>query len=149
MVMAMRVALVLLFVAVVAGQITVVRAGQSMAEAYPEFADLQAPLVSAALAFGVCVEVTLVITGVLVGYLGDERIFGSSSLRLVDALGCTLAVATAIVVSTLFLIPGPPALGLLVLGGALVGATFTLVVLVFRSLLRKAAFTRAGLGEVV
>lgn len=148
-VMVTRAALALLLLAVIAGQVVVVIAAQSMAEAYPEFADLQSPLVAAAITFGVCVEIVLVITGILVGYIRDGRIFRSSSLRLVDIMAGTLAVATVIVVGTLFLIPGPPALGLLLLAGALVGATFTLVLLVLRSLLRKAAFMRVELDEVV
>ncbi|GAA1122310.1 DUF2975 domain-containing protein [Arthrobacter flavus] len=144
-----RAALALLLIAVVVGQIAVFITAQSLASTYPEFANLQVPLVTAGVIFGVCVQVILVITGILVGYIQDGRIFGSSSLRLVDIMAGTLAVATVIVVSTLFLIPGPPALGLLLLGSALVGATFTLLLLVLRSLLHRAAFMRVELDEVV
>ncbi|WP_165067234.1 DUF2975 domain-containing protein [Marisediminicola senii] len=149
MVLVTRVALALLFIAVIAGQIVVVLTAQSMVADYPEFSDLQAPLVSAAILFGICIQVVLVITGALVGYIRDSRIFGSSSLKLVDVMAATLAIATAIVVGTLFLIPGPPALGLLVIGGALVGVTLTLVLLTLRSLLRKSASMRTELDGVV
>lgn len=149
MVLATRAALTLLFLATVAAQIGVVGTGRSMASAYPEFAHLEAPLVGTALLFGICIEVVLVITAILVGYIRDERIFGSTSRKLIDVMAATLAAATAILMGTLFLIPGPPALGLLVIGGALVGATLTMVLLVLRSLLRKTAFMRAELDGVV
>ncbi|GAA1118704.1 DUF2975 domain-containing protein [Arthrobacter flavus] len=148
-VLATRVALSFLFLAVVGGQIGVSLTAQSLARTYPEFVDLRTPLVSAAIAFGVCVQVILAITWILVGQISNGRIFGSSSLRLVNVMACTLAVATVIIVSTMFFVPGPPALGLLLLASALVGATFTLVLLVLRSLLCKAAFMRVELDEVV
>ena len=149
MVLVTRAALALLLLATIAGQIVVVITAQSMVLAYPEFADLQAPLVGAAILFGICVEIILVITWILVGYIRDGRIFGSSSLKLVDIMADTLAVATVIVVGTLFLIPGPPALGLLLMGGALVGLTLTMVLLVLRSLLRKTSYMRVELDGVV
>lgn len=148
-VLATRAALVLLLMATIAGQILVVITARSMASAYPEFAHLEAPLTGAAIFFGTCVEVILVITAILVGYIRDERIFGSTSLKLVDFMAATLAMATATVVGTLFLIPGPPALGLLLIGGVLAGAALTMVLLVLRSLLRKTAFMRAELDGVV
>ena len=147
--MVTRAALALLFIAVIVGQIVAVIAAQSIVEINPEFAEFQAPLVAAAIAFGICVEIVLVITGILVGYTRDGRIFGPSALKLVEFMADTLAVATVIVVVTLFFIPGPPVLGLLLLGCALVGATFTLVLLVLKSLLRRASSMRLELDEVV
>jgi xanthosine utilization system XapX-like protein len=58
-------------------------------------------------------------------------------------------VATFIVGLVLAIIPGPPALALALLGGILAGATFTLVLLVLRSLLSHAVSMRAELEEVV
>jgi hypothetical protein len=144
-----RVALALLFLAVITGQIAVVLTAQFLVETYPEFSDLQGPLVSAAILFGICTQVVLVITGVLVGYIQDSRIFEPTSLKLVDVMAITLATATATVAATLFWVPGPPALGLLLLGGALVGATITLVLLTLRSLLRRTASMRVELDGVV
>jgi hypothetical protein len=145
-----RGALCLLAAAVIIGELVlVVGNAQSLAAAYPEFANLQGPLVFAALAFGVCVEIVLLVTGVLVGYTRDSRIFGPSALKLVDLMVSALGAATAFVVFALFYIPGPPALALLLLGGALMGAAFVLVVLVLRSLLRAATVMRVELDEVV
>lgn len=144
-----RAALAGLFMAVIAGQILVVFTARSLAEDYPEFSDLQAPLVGAAILFGICVQVVLLITGILVGRIRDGRIFAPSSLKLVDLMAVTLAIATLIVVGILFFIPGPPALGLLVIGGALVGVALTLVLLTLRSLLRKTASMRTELDGVI
>lgn len=149
LVLVTRVALGLLLLIVNVGQIIVVFTAQAMAADYPEFSDLQVPLVSAAILVGVCIQVVLVITGILVGYIRDGRIFSSSSLKLVDIMADTLAIATVIVAGTLFLVPGPPALGLLLIGGALVGATLTLVLLTLRSLLRKTVSMRTELEGVV
>ena len=149
MVLATRAALALLLLATIAAQIVVVITGQSMASTYPEFAHLEAPLVGAAILFGICVEVVLIITAILVGYIRDERIFGSTSRKLIDIMAATLAGATAIVAGTVFLVPGPPALGLLLIGGVLAGTTLTMVLLVLRSLLRRTVFMRAELDGVV
>lgn len=149
MVLVTRIALALLLMTVITAQIFVVLSARSMAADYPEFSELETPLVSAAILFGICIQVVLVITGILVGYIRDSRIFASSSLRLVDVMTVALAVATVVVAGTLFLIPGPPALGLLLIGGALVGATLTLVLLTLRSLLRSTASMRTELDGVV
>ena len=144
-----RAALVLLFVAVIGGQIAAFFSAREVVNSYPEFADLQGPLVTAAIAFGMCVQTVLVITGVLAGHTRDGRIFGSQALRLVDVMAGVLVLATLLILGTLFFIPGPPALGLLILGCALVAATITLVLLVLRSLLHRAAFMRVELDEVI
>ena len=144
-----RIALGLLLVVLFLGEVVVIISAQAAAESYPEFAHLQAPLVWAAIAFGVCVATVLTVTGVLVGYTRDGRIFEPRAFRLVDVLITAAAVATIIVAATLLVIPGPPALGLLIVGGVLSGAAVTLVLLVLRSLLRRATFMRVELDEVV
>ncbi len=136
-VMVTRTALGLLFGAVVAGQIFSVVKSQSLAADYPEFSHLQAPLVAASIACGICVEAVLTAAAVLTGYTRDHRIFGPSALKLVGFMAGALAMATAIVVITLFMVPGPPALGLLLLGGALLGTAMTVVLRVLRSRLRN------------
>ncbi|WP_152969931.1 MULTISPECIES: DUF2975 domain-containing protein [Arthrobacter] len=144
-----RAALGLLFLAVIGGQIAAVFSAQAVVDSYPEFADLQGPLVTAAIAFGMCVQTVLVITGILAGHTRDGRIFGPQALRLVDVTAGVLVTATLLILGTLFFIPGPPALGLLILGCALVAATITLVLLVLRALLHRAAFMRVELDEVI
>jgi hypothetical protein len=147
-ILATRIALGLLFGAVIAGQIISVRKSQSLVASYPEFSHLQAPLVAAALAFGICVEAVLITAAVLVGYTRDDRIFAPSACKLVEFMADALAVATAVVVITMFMIPGPPALGLVLLGGALLGTALTLVLRVLRSRLGRAARVRVEHGAV-
>jgi hypothetical protein len=144
-----RVALGALVIAVILGEIAVVVSAQQMAVEYPEFASLQSPLVTAVIAFGLCVEVVLIVTAVLVGFIRDERIFRPAALKLVDVLVVAILVASVIVGLVLLSVPGPPALALALLGGILAGATFTFVLLVLRSLLRRAVFMRVELDEVV
>ena len=144
-----RLALLLLLSAVISAQILTLIISQGMVEDYPEFADLQLPLVSAAIAFGVCVEAVLFISAVLVGHTQDGRIFGPQALRLVDIMIGALVLATILIAVTVFVIPGPPATGLLLMGGAFVGATVTMVVLVLRMLLVRASFMRVELDEVI
>jgi hypothetical protein len=115
----------------------------------PVLAPKQGPLVVTAIAFLICVEALLVITGVLVGYIRADRIFRPSALRLVDALVITVAVATLVTIAALFFVPGPPQLYLLVEAAVPLEVTIALVLLVMRSLLRRAVAMRAELDEVV
>jgi hypothetical protein len=142
-------ALGILALAVLLGEVAVFPIAQSMAEQYPEFAQLRVPLVLAAIAFGVCVEVVLVVVAILVGYIRNGRILGYQAPRFVNVLMFVIAVATAIVLTVLLAIPGPPFLAFVLLTGVLVGATFVLVLLVLRSLLLRAVSMRAELDEVV
>lgn len=121
----------------------------SLARRYPEFTGLQAPSTVGVLAVGVCIEAALAITGLLVAAIRDGRIFERGSLRLVDALITVLIVATVVFATTLLFIPGPLALGLVVLGGVFMGATAVLVLVALRSLLREAMAMQHELAEVV
>ncbi|TBN56589.1 DUF2975 domain-containing protein [Glaciihabitans arcticus] len=143
------IALGALAIGVILAEVVVVTTAQSMAQLYPEFAHLEAPLVAAALVFGFCVEAVLLITALLVSSIDRGRIFDRSALRLVNALAISLILATLTIVVVIPLLPGPPALVLAALGGIIAGAAVTLVVLVLRSLLRQAAFMRLELDEVV
>jgi hypothetical protein len=101
------------------------------------------------LSIGVCVEVVLVVVAILVGSIRNGRILGYLAPRLVNVLIFAIAVATAIALSVLLVIPGPPFLAFVLLAGVLVGATFVLVLVVLRSLLLRAVSMRAELAEVV
>jgi hypothetical protein len=142
-------ALGILAAGVILSEVLMLYTAQSMAEQYPEFADLAGPLAGLAIAFGFCVEAVLTITALLVESIHRGRIFDRGASRLVDALLVTLLTATAVVAAVVPLIPGPPALVFALLGAMLVGIAFFLVVLVLRTLLRQAAFMRLELDEVV
>jgi hypothetical protein len=114
----------------------------------PAFGYEREPLIVLGIAFGICFQALLVVTGILVGYILADRIFHPVALRLVDALVGTLAVATLVVFATLFHMPAPVFAALAVAGTTL-GVTTVLVVLVLRALLRRAASLHAELEEVV
>lgn len=117
-----------------------------LVEFLPGLAPVQGPLIAIALAFGLCVESSLVITAMLVGHARADRIFRPSAVRLVDALVAAAVVATLLVIVALFFIPGPPQLYLLVAAGVPAGATVALLLVVMRSLLRRAVAMHVELG---
>ncbi|WP_165310872.1 DUF2975 domain-containing protein [Microbacterium protaetiae] len=120
-----------------------------LAEFLPVLAPTKGQLAVIAMAFGVCVLVILVATGVLVGYTRSDRIFRPATLRWVDVLVGAFVVGTAVVVAALFFIPGPPQLFLLVEACVPTGIAITLVLLVMRALLRRAVAMQVELDEVV
>jgi len=120
-----------------------------LAELLPVLAPTQGQLAAVAMAFGVCLALILVATGVLVGYTRSDRIFRRAALRWVDVLVGAFALGTALVVVALFFIPGPPQLFLLVEACVPVGIAITLVLLVMRALLRRAVAMHVELDEVV
>lgn len=115
----------------------------------PEFADVETLVTVDMLVVGVCSLLALAIVALLVAAVNDGRIFDRASLRLVDLLVGTIAVVTLTLAGTLPFLPGPPAVGLVVLGGALTTATLALVLLVLRALLRRATAMEDELAEVV
>lgn len=120
-----------------------------LAELLPVLAPTKGQLGAVAMAFGICVAVILVATGVLVGYTRSDRIFRLSALRWVDVLVGASIVGTALIVVALFFIPGPPQLFLLVEACVSAGIAITLVLLVMRALLRRAVAMHLELDEVV
>lgn len=120
-----------------------------LAELLPVLAPTQEQLAAVAMAFGVCLALILVATGVLVGYTRSDRIFRRAALRWVDVLVGAFGLGTALVVVALFFIPGPPQLFLLVEACVPVGIAITLVLLVMRALLRRAVAMHVELDEVV
>lgn len=121
----------------------------SLATQNPEFANLRVPLLALALAVCVCIELVLLITALLVGSIRRDGIFGETAARLVNLLVVAVLVATILTAAMLPLLPGPPALVIMILGGVLAGITLTLVLTVLRSLLRRTALMRVELDEVV
>ncbi|GEM_PF-1706571 len=120
-----------------------------LAEFLPVLAPTKSQLAVVVMAFGVCVAVILVATGVLVGYTTSDRIFRPSALRWVDVLVGAFVAGTALVVVALFFIPGPPQLYILVEACVPVGIAITLVLLVMRALLRRVVAMHVELDEVV
>jgi hypothetical protein len=111
------------------------------------------PLLVPALAFGLTIQFAIIATGVLVARVRSGRILESSALRWVDALIGAITVAGLLSVALVILLrladAVPPGVMLvLVLGGGALGV-LDLLLLVLRSLLRRAIVLRAELDEVV
>jgi hypothetical protein len=143
------VALAVLALLAAAGIVGARGAAEQLVELLPSLAPSQTALTVIGAAFGLCVEVLLVTTGVLVGYIQADRIFHPSALRWVNVLVIAAVAATALAFVALFFIPGPPQLFLFVEACIPVGATITLVLFVMRSLLRRAIAMQIELDEVV
>ena len=121
----------------------------SLAQQNPEFANLQTPLLVLSLGVCVCIEVVLIMTAMLVGSIRRDGIFGDAAGRTVNVLIAAVLVATVLTAAMLPLLPGPPALAIVILAGVVVGLAVTLVLTVLRSLLRRTALMRVELDEVV
>ncbi|MGV8859152.1 DUF2975 domain-containing protein [Rhodoglobus sp.] len=143
------IALGVLAVAVAASCIALMPLSRIAATEYPEFEDLRIPLLTLGLAFGFCVEVILASTAVLVGFIRQDHIFNPDAARLVNLLIVSVVVATITAGATLAFIPGPPLLALAVVASVLVGVTLFFVLLVLKSLLKRAVLMRTELDEVV
>lgn len=120
-----------------------------LVEQHPQLRPLEPLMVTVLFIGGVCVELVLALVALLVAAIHDGRMFDRASLRLVDFLIAVIGAAAVTIAVTIPFLPGPPALGLLAIAGTLVGATTALVLLVLRSLLRRAAAMDEELAEVI
>jgi hypothetical protein len=135
--------------AAVGSYFTAIGAIGGFADYLPDLGPTIRQLGGIALAFGICVAVVLVSTGVLVGYVQTDRIFRPSALRWVNVLVGAFVVGTALVGLALFFIPGPFPFFALVEGCLALTITIDLVLLVLRTLLRRAVGMHLELDEVV
>ncbi|GEL21845.1 membrane protein [Pseudonocardia sulfidoxydans NBRC 16205] len=123
-----------------------------MAEQNPNDAPLRWPATIIAGFWVLCVQVVIVATWQLLTRVTQDRIFSESSLRWVDvivgaiAAGWLVLVAVDVVVLTQADDPGMPMLLLLLTTGVTV---FGLLVVVLRTLLRRATTLRTDLDAVI
>lgn len=115
----------------------------------PEFAWMKVPLLAVTEVALVCMQVFLVCMWVLAGRVVRDSIFETSSLGWVSALAAMPAIVGVAALTSLFFIPGPPLLGLLMLLGVAVCVGLTLLLVVMRSLLAQAAADRTDLAVVI
>jgi hypothetical protein len=112
-----------------------------------------APLLVLGLAFGVCVQIGTLATAVLVARVRTGRVLEISAVRWVDALVGTTTIAGLITValSVVFRLADalPPGIMLLLVLFGVGLLVLDLLLLVLRSLLRRAIALRAELDEVV
>ena len=153
-VIATYVALGILFVGVAVVQYGLVALSQYYAETLePEYARWQLPLLVPSLAFGLCVQFGVVATAVLVARVRSGRILEPGAVRGVDVLvgAVTLAGLLSVVLVVLLRLADavPPGVMLVLVLGGLSLLVVDLLLLVLRSLLRRAILLRAELDEVV
>lgn len=132
-------ALAVVGVAVAVGAAVLVVTAQELVGVYPEYEKLDGALVQAALVFGVCIEVVLVLAAVLVGAARIGALLHRSTGKVLDAQVVVLAAAAAVVVVVLPLVPGPPVVVAAVLGVLVVVVAAVLVAWTLRSVQRRAA----------
>lgn len=152
-VVATYVALGILFVGVVVVQYGLFALAGYYAETLPEYLDWQLPILIPALAFGLCVQLGIVATAVLVSRVRSGRILESGAVRWVDVLvgSVTVAGLLTFVMSIVFRLADalPPGVMLLLVLGGIGLLVLDLLLLVLRSLLHRAIRLRAELDEVV
>lgn len=111
------------------------------------------PLLVPALALGVCIQIGVVATAVLVARVRSGRILEPAAVRGVDILIVTTTLAGLLSVALLVLLRAadavPPGVMLVLFLGGIGLLVIDLLLLVLRSLLRRAIVLRAELDEVV
>ena len=120
---------------------------------YGDVAYLQIPGIIVGVAFLVCVQVVLVCVWRLLSLVREDGIFSERAFADVDVSLGAVGFATLLVLVALvtFLLTGmsTASINLLCLLGIVVGLGLTLLIVVLRSLLRKASQLEHDLSEVV
>lgn len=150
---ALRVFLVLLFGILVVFQ-TLSLPGQfaSMAQESPQDAYLRWPLTAVAVFWVLCVQVVIVCTWKLLTLVARDRIFTEPSLAWVDAIVWSIAAAWSVLLGVWLYVglhaddPGVPVLLTLML---IAGAVLGLLVVVMRTLLRRATTLSTDMESVI
>jgi hypothetical protein len=117
----------------------------------PLDAEFPTALFALMIGFGVCVQLGIVATIVLISLVRWNRILESRSVRWVDVL-CIAVTLGGLITGGLVIVrlqAGPPGLLLVLVLFGLALLALALVLLVLRSLLRRAILLRSELDEVV
>lgn len=151
---ALKVLIVLLIGLLVVCQVGVIPAtANGMAVRYPEFAHLEGPGIVIGVTFVLCAQVVLLCVWRLLDLVQVAGTFSERSFLWVDiALGAVVLATVLIVVSLSLLLAAhaaAPSISILCLLGIVVGAGLSLLLVVMRGLLRKAAQLEHDLSEVV
>lgn len=154
-IVALRVLLILLFLGAVLAQTAIipVLAAQEAAR-WPEVAHLAAPYATLVISAIACAEVALVALWMLLSMVSRGAIFTERAFRWVDVIIYAALAATVLTIAAPAHLLGAVGVGgpgvVLVLGtAAIAGASFVLLMLVMRGLLRTATTLESELAEVV
>lgn len=150
----LRVALIVLLLGSVLGQLLVPAYGYAVADTLPGIEPLVIPYSVVGILVIACGQVALLIVWRLLTLIGSGVIFTRRSLRLVDGIVVCGAVATvlngAVTAHLLFVVgAGGPSVVLWLMATAAGGVTFVLLMIVMRGLLETAITDRAELDEVI
>lgn len=144
-------ALALLFVSIAYAEYGLIQIPLNYPDAIPREAKFPTALFALTIGFGVCAQLGIVATIVLVSLVRWNRILEWRSMRWVDLLCiamtlCGLLIGGLVIV---FLQTGPGGLVIVLVLFGLGLLALALVLLVLRSLLRRAILLRSELDEVV
>jgi hypothetical protein len=150
----LRVALVVLLLGSVLGQVLVPAYGYAIAETNPGIEYLIIPYSVVGILVIACGQVALLVVWRLLSLVSSGVIFTRRSLRLVDVITVCGAVATvlnaAVMVHLLFVVrTGGPSAILWLVASIAGGVAFVLLMIVMRGLLEAAISDRAELDEVI
>ncbi|MFT4279765.1 DUF2975 domain-containing protein [Microbacterium sp.] len=143
---------VLFTIGLVAG-ISLPGVSASLAQSFPEYAELRGPLLAVAMSFTALGLIALVVIALLVHRIYTGAMLTRPSLLWVDAIVALLVLGIALIVTAVVVIgsgqAGSPFMALVLALACLTLAALASLTLVLRSLLRGAILLRAELDEVV
>jgi hypothetical protein len=149
----LRVALVVLLLASVLGQLLVPVVASQSATTFPEVGYLVMPYSVAGILVVACAQVALLVVWRLLSMIGSGVIFTRRALRWVDAITACGAVATilnaGVWVHLLTVHGGGPGIVLWLVASLAAGVAFVLLMIVMRGLLQAAIADRSELDGVI
>ena len=149
----LRVALVILLLGSVLGQVLVPVVASQAAMTFPEVGYLVVPYSVAGILVIACGQLALLVVWRLLSLIEGQVIFTRRSLRLVDVITVCGAVATvlnaAVWIHLLAVHGGGPGVLLWLVASIAGGVAFVLLMIVMRGLLEAAITDRAELDEVI
>ncbi len=150
---ALRVALVILLLGSVLGQVLVPLFASQSAKTFPEVEDLVVPYSVAGMLVIACGQVALLVVWRLLSMVSGGVIFTRRSLRLVDVIAACGAVATVlnagVWIHLLVVAGGGPGIILWLVASLACGVAFVLLMIVMRGLLESAIADRAEFDVVI
>ena len=149
----LRVALVILLLGSVLGQVLVPVVASQAAMTFPEVGYLVVPYSVAGILVIACGQLALLVVWRLLSMIEGQVIFTRRSLRLVDVITVCGAVATvlnaAVWIHLLAVHSGGPGVLLWLVASIAGGVAFVLLMIVMRGLLEAAIADRSELDEVI
>ena len=149
----LRVALVILLLGSVLGQVLVPVVASQAAMTFPEVGYLVVPYSVAGILVVACGQLALLVVWRLLSMIEGQVIFTRRSLRLVDVITVCGAVATvlnaAVWIHLLAVHGGGPGVLLWLVASIAGGVAFVLLMIVMRGLLEAAIADRSELDEVI